>query len=109
MPLLTAFYGATAGTTVAAPPNRVVVNNREVLGLFAEHNLMLVLQGHLHAKELIRWRDTTFITGGAICGKWWRGDWFGTGPGFNIVTLSRDHVDWEYVEYGWTARRPRNA
>ena len=109
IPLLTAFYGATKGTTFPAPPNRVVANNREVLKLFAEHNLVLVLQGHLHAKELIRWRDTTFITGGAICGKWWRGDWFGTREGFNIVTLSGERVDWEYREYGWTARRPRNA
>ena len=68
-----------------------------------------MLQGHLHAKELIRWRDTTFITGGAICGKWWRGDWFGTREGFNVVTLDGDRVHWEYVEYGWTARRPPNA
>lgn len=109
IPLLTTFFGATKGTTFSAPPNRVVVNNQEVLKLFAEHNLVLVLQGHLHAKELIRWRDTTFITGGAICGKWWRGDWFGTREGFNMVTLSGDRVDWEYREYGWTARRPYNA
>lgn len=106
IPLLTAFYGATEGTTFAAKPNRVVVNNREVLGLFREHNLVLVLQGHLHAKELIRWRDTTFVTGGAICGKWWRGEWYGTREGFNVLTLSGDRADWEYVEYGWTARRP---
>lgn len=109
IPLLTTFFGATKGATSLAPANRVVVNNREVLKLFAEHNLVLVLQGHLHAKELIRWRDTTFITGGAICGKWWRGDWFGTREGFNMVTLSGDRVDWEYREYGWTARRPYNA
>ncbi len=109
IPLLTAFYAATEGPTFAARPNRVVVNSREVLSLFREHNLVLVLQGHLHAKELIRWRDTTFITGGAICGKWWRGEWFGTREGFNVVTLSGDHVRWEYVEYGWTARRPHKA
>ncbi len=106
IPLLTAFYGATEGTTFAARPNRVVINNREVLDLFREHNLVLVLQGHLHAKELIRWQDTTFVTGGAICGKWWRGEWFGTREGFNIVTLSDNRANWEYVEYGWTARRP---
>lgn len=108
VPLLTSFYAATRGSTFAAPENRVVVNNREVLGLFREHDLVLVLQGHLHAKELIRWRDTTFICGGALSGKWWRGDWFGTNPGFNVVTLRGRHVDWEYVEYGWKARRPRH-
>jgi hypothetical protein len=84
-----------------------VVNNREVLALFEGHNLVLVLQGHLHAKELIRWGDTTFITGGAVSGKWWRGAWFGTEPGYNVVTLRGNRVEWEYVEYGWTPRRPR--
>ncbi len=106
IPLLTAFYGATEGTTFAARPNRVVVNNREVLKLFEEHNLVLVLQGHLHVSELIRWRGTTFITAGAISAKWWRGSYFGTPEGFNVVTLRGNRVDWEYVEYGWTARRP---
>lgn len=109
VPLLTTFYAATEGATFAAPPNRVVVNNREVLSLFRDHRLALVLQGHLHAKELVRWRDTTFVTGGAICGRWWRGDWFGTKPGFGLVTLRDGRVDWEYVEYGWTSRRPRGA
>ncbi len=108
IPLLTSFYAATEGSTFAAKPNRVVVNNREVLELFRERNLLLVIQGHLHAKELIRWRDTTFITGGTLSGKWWRGDWFGTSPGFNVVTLNGGRVDWEYVEYGWKARRPRH-
>ena len=108
IPLLTSFFAATEGSTFAAKPNRVVVNNRAVLELFRDHNLVLVLQGHLHAKELVRWRDTSFITGGAISGKWWRGDWFGTKPGFNVVTLQDGHVDWQYVEYGWTPRRPRN-
>jgi 3',5'-cyclic AMP phosphodiesterase CpdA len=107
IPLLTSFYAATEGSTAAAQPNRVVVNNREVLALFEGHNLVLVLQGHLHAKELIRWGDTTFITGGAVSGKWWRGAWFGTEPGYNVVTLRGNRVEWEYVEYGWTPRRPR--
>ncbi len=106
IPLLTTFHGATEGATFAARPNRVVGNNVEVLEAFSGHNLHLVLQGHMHVKELIRWRDTTFITGGAVSGKWWRGPWHGTDAGFNIVTLADDHIEWEYVEYGWRARRP---
>jgi 3',5'-cyclic-AMP phosphodiesterase len=109
VPLLTTFYAATEGSTFAVPANRVVANNREVLSLFRDHRLALVLQGHLHAKELVSWRDTTFVTSGAICGRWWRGDWFGTKPGFGLVTLRDGRVDWEYVEYGWTSRRPRGA
>jgi len=106
IPLLTAFYQATRGATVRAPKNRVVINNESVLDLFRDHNLPLVLQGHLHVNELLRWRGTTFITGGAVCAKWWRGPWHGTEEGFGVVTFDGDRVDWEYVEYDWEAKRP---
>ncbi len=106
IPLLTSFYQATDGATAAAPANRVVVNNREVLELFTDHNLLLVLQGHLHVNEMLRWRGTTFVTGGAVCGKWWRGAWHGTPEGFVALTLQPDRVDWQYLTYGWVAQRP---
>jgi 3',5'-cyclic AMP phosphodiesterase CpdA len=108
IPLLSAFFSASSGATYAAKPNRVIVNNREVFKAIGNHNLILVLQGHLHVKEMIRWQNTTFITGGAICGKWWRGDWYGTAAGFNIITLTGNHVAWEYIDYEWEARRPPN-
>ncbi len=101
MPLLSAFYNVSEGATSSAPPNRVVVNNCEVLKILENHNLILVLQGHLHVNEMIRWRGTTFITGGAICGKWWRGNWYGTEEGFYDITLSWNHVECSYVDYGW--------
>jgi 3',5'-cyclic-AMP phosphodiesterase len=108
MPLLSAFYNVSEGATSSAPPNRVVVNNCEVLKVMENHNLILVLQGHLHVNEMIRWRGTTFITGGAICGKWWRGNWYGTEEGFYDIMLTGDHVECSYVDYGWEARRPLN-
>jgi len=106
IPLLTAMYQAIEGATAAAQANRVIVNNTDVLSLFTDHNLLLVLQGHLHVDEMLRWRGTTFITGGAVCGKWWRGSWHGTREGFGVLTLRPDRVDWEYHDYGWVARRP---
>lgn len=106
IPLLTSFYQAVEGHEKPAPPNRVVVNNREVLDCFAEHRLHVVLQGHLHVNEMMRWRRTTFITGGAVCGKWWRGEWQGTDAGYGVLTLRRDRVDWDYKETGWEPRRP---
>jgi 3',5'-cyclic-AMP phosphodiesterase len=105
MPLLTAFFAASRGATFQAQPNRVVINNTEVLELFAEHNLILVLQGHLHVTEALRWRGTTFLTGGAICGRWWQGSYFDTVEGFNTITLRDDRIEWDYVDYGWTAPR----
>lgn len=107
IPLITTFYTATMGATFQARPNRVVTNNTEVLNSFANHNLVLVLQGHLHVTERIWWRDTTFITGGAICARWWRGPWHGTSEGFNVITLRGKSVDWQYINYGWQAKRPR--
>jgi 3',5'-cyclic AMP phosphodiesterase CpdA len=106
IPLLTSFYAATQGATVSAPPNRVVTNNIEVLQLFEKHQLILVLQGHLHIKERLQWRNTTFITGGAVCGRWWRGPWHGTAEGFSVITLDGNRVGWEYIDYGWQAKRP---
>ena len=106
IPLLTSYYAATSGATFAAQKNQVVVNNLEVFKVIEKHNIVLVLQGHLHVKEMIRWRDTTFLTGGAVSGQWWRGAWHGTKEGFNIITLTGNHVDWEYIEYGWKALRP---
>jgi len=109
MPLITSFYQATAGQGKVGPPNRVVTNNLEVLEAFAKHRLHLVLQGHLHVNEILRWRDTTFITGGAVSGKWWRGEYFGTREGFGVVTLSKDKIDWEYRDLGWEAKRPKDV
>jgi Icc protein len=108
IPLITTFYSATRGATYQSRPNRVVTNNTEVLKIFSNHNLVLVLQGHLHVKERIWWRGTTFITGGAICARWWRGPWHGTAEGFNVITLRGNSVDWKYINYGWQAKRPRN-
>jgi hypothetical protein len=108
IPLLTGFFQATAGATIAAPACRVVVNNIDVFNLFKNHNLMLVLQGHLHVTEMLRWKNTTFITGGALSGKWWRGSYHDTPEGFNLVVLNGNNIEWDYLTYGWDARRPRN-
>jgi 3',5'-cyclic AMP phosphodiesterase CpdA len=106
IPLLSSFFSASKGATYAARPNRVVVNNREVLKTVENHNLILVLQGHLHVNEMIRWQNTAFVTGGAVCGKWWRGVWYGTEEGFYDITLTGNQVACSYIDYGWEARRP---
>lgn len=101
VPLLTGFFQMTEGAEFPIPQNRIVTNNREVLSLFENHTLMLVLQGHLHVNELLRWRDTTFVTGGAVCAKWWKGTWHGTSEGFGVITVRKGRVEWEYKDYGW--------
>ena len=106
IPLLTGFFQMTGGIETPVPADRGVVNNREVLALFENHRLLAVLQGHLHVNEMMRWRNTTFITGGAISGKWWRGPWQGTPAGFGVLQLHPDQVEWTYHDLGWEPRRP---
>lgn len=108
MPLATVFYQAEGGAAAAAPRHRVVVNSKEVLELFAGHKLALVLQGHLHVNEFVQSRGTKFLTGGAVCGQWWRGPWRGTEEGFVVVDLCGGGMTWRYVDYGWEASRPEN-
>lgn len=99
VPLVTMLYQQTEGATAPAPIDKVVRNNLKVLEMFKAHNLSLVLQGHLHINEFMRWNQTTFITGGALCGKWWQGSNFGTPPGFGIVTMGVSGVEWSYRTY----------
>jgi 3',5'-cyclic AMP phosphodiesterase CpdA len=87
IPLRTTFSQVIEGSTAALPPNLVVGNAREVLALFEGHDLRLVLQGHLHVDELVRFNGTSFYMGGAICGGWWRGPANGTPEGFATIDL----------------------
>ena len=108
MPLLSVFQQAVKGALEPLAPGRAVGNNLEVLRRFEGRRLLAVLQGHLHVNELIQWRGVTFITGGAVSGKWWRGAWQGTEEGFGLVTIdpASGRVDWEYRDLFWAARRP---
>jgi 3',5'-cyclic-AMP phosphodiesterase len=96
LPLWTRFFETYDVELGPAPPHRVVTNAAQVLSLFADRNLILVLQGHLHIEELLRREATRFITGGAISGNWWQGDRHGTPPGYGLITLEGQEVRWEY-------------
>ncbi len=90
---------------MAANPEGLVINNSlEVLSLFMEHNLRLVLQGHLHFLEDIYVQNQVhFITAGAVCGHWWNNKPESLPQeGFMLLHLKGEAVDWEYVDYGWT-------
>jgi 3',5'-cyclic-AMP phosphodiesterase len=80
----------------------VVENSKEVLDLFSSHNLKLVLQGHLHYFEDLNIQNkTSFITGGAVSARWWRGSNDGMEEGFLIVKVIGDEIFTEYFDYGW--------
>ncbi len=106
VPLLTVFFQREKSALEAAPADRIVVNGTDVIQLLAAHNTKLVLQGHLHIRERIEYGGITFITGGAVSGKWWRGAYYGYPEGFGVVTLAENSFQYEYKTYGWVATRP---
>lgn len=81
-------------------------NARDVTQLFEGHNVIAVLQGHTHINETVYWRDTPYITSGAVCGNWWHGSRWGTPEGFTLLELSAGTVRWRYETYGWKSSAP---
>lgn len=100
IPLRTTFLQAKNGPRSPLEPNLVVNNANEILDLFSNHHLVLVLQGHLHVNEHIAWNGLDFIMGGAVSGAWWTGDNMGTQPGFGIVELGPHPKTWSYMPSG---------
>jgi 3',5'-cyclic AMP phosphodiesterase CpdA len=94
------------GGAAALRESWVMTNSHEVLELFEEHDLRLVLQGHLHIVEEIVVGDVRFVTGGAVSGSWWEGPRNGFPEGFVVVDVSGDDLDWWYEPYGWQAAVP---
>ena len=83
----------------------VITNSKDVLDLFAGHNLKLVLQGHLHNYEDIYIKGIHFITGGAVSGNWWEGAHRGIEEGFLLVCVKDNEISAEYIDYGWTPEK----
>jgi 3',5'-cyclic AMP phosphodiesterase CpdA len=103
IPFITSQTQLTEGSLVPNSRSLVLENSRDVLLLFWEYNLKGVLQGHLHYLEDIHVNDQVhFITGGAVCGKWWNnqpGD--PLEEGFLLVHIEGEEFGTEYVDYGW--------
>ena len=103
IPLFSIYGQMKNGPTYAMGQGGVVTNALDVIKSLENHNLKLVLQGHLHIVEEIQYRGTTYITGGAVCGAWWNGARDGFPEGFMVVEADKDDFSWEYMTYGWQA------
>jgi len=104
IPLVSLFTQLYRSTLVEPPEFFLVKNATEVIDLLSEYNVKLVLQGHLHLVEELRYKNTTYITGGSVSGFKWRGPSFGHPEGFVIVDVKGDDFTWKYESYGWTAK-----
>ena len=104
IPFITSATQLSQGALAANSEGGVITNSLEVLELLWEHNLKLVLQGHLHFNEdLFVGNKVHFITGGAVCGLWWSNE-LGALPeeGFMMIHVKGDELSSEYIDYGWT-------
>ncbi len=104
IPLLTSFSQIRAGALAQNSRGLVVENSKVVLDAFKDHNLKLVLQGHLHILEEAYINDITFITGGAVSAMWWDGPKDGMEEGYVLLKVKGEEIDWEYVDYGWEVK-----
>ncbi|WP_164122678.1 MULTISPECIES: metallophosphoesterase family protein [Sphingobacterium] len=93
VPFLSVYYPVLEGKYTDAD---TFSNQKEVFDLFRNHNLKLVLQGHMHLYEEIKVKNVMFITAGALSGNWWSGDYHGTFPGNLLVHYKNGEFTWQY-------------
>jgi 3',5'-cyclic AMP phosphodiesterase CpdA len=102
IPLVSAFSQIHIDT-LAAPAKFAIVNNgtRVIKELLSKYNVKLVLQGHLHVVEEIKYKNMTYIIGGSLSSA--RKDPnFEHPEGFVVVDVSGDEFRWKYETYGFT-------
>ena len=104
IPLATIYGQMKFGPTYQLTKGAVVTNAKDVLDKFKDHNLKLVLQGHLHIVEEINFDGTSFLTGGAVSGSWWNGPRENFEEGFVLVEVFENDFEWEYIDYNWEAK-----
>jgi len=103
IPLVTSYIQIEIDN-MSAPSSFMVVNNgTKVVKLLSGYNVRLVLQGHLHVLEEIKYKKTSYITGGILSGaKWEASSWQGLPNGYVIVDVKGDEFSWKYQSYKWT-------
>jgi predicted phosphodiesterase len=76
------------GSLIGASPGRIhVLNSNQVMEKLKNRPLALILQGHLHVNERLELGGVPCITGGAVCGNWWKGPNMGTYPGLGMIEI----------------------
>lgn len=85
-------FGSLSGT----PDNDGISNSIELLNLFNNHNLKLILQGHFHFLEVLYANDIYYITGPSLTARW--GNVFTRKSGLFLFTTKGDSLTWKFVE-----------
>jgi|WetSurMetagenome_2_1015567.scaffolds.fasta_scaffold230872_1 3',5'-cyclic-AMP phosphodiesterase len=109
VPLVSAFstYSGEKENCASNYQTITVANAPDVLAAFAQHNVLAVLQGHLHVNEISAYKGTQYITSGAVCANWWHGSRMGFAEGFTVVSLRGGKISTRYETYGFKSLDPR--
>lgn len=113
IPFISTYNQRYPKSKIQEVPNELWIYNRnEILQLFNDLDLRLVLQGHMHWIEDINVQNKTrFITGGSVAGRpsWRRKDDRGDGihydeEGFALIQVTNEGISWKYVDIEWEGR-----
>jgi 3',5'-cyclic AMP phosphodiesterase CpdA len=103
-PVLSAITQLTAKTLTAPDAGTICSNGHEVRDLWKAHNVKAVLQAHTHIVESVDFLGVHYVTGGAVCGEWWKGPRLGVIPeGFMVYDVTGSDLKYTYVPTGWKA------
>lgn len=96
---------ATSMATYAPGSNNKVydpiVNSDVMIPIIEQYNVIALLQGHTHIVESVHRRGIQYLTGGAVCGNWWKGAQYGDREGVTLVTVDNGTVSSRYVPTGF--------
>ena len=108
VPLITTLSQYYGGGTKANTNRLAIENTNDVLKLFKDKNLKLVLQGHIHYFEALNvLNKTTFISAPSASGKWWLGKQHDIEEGFIRIDVKGNEFEYHYIEYGWVSPREK--
>jgi predicted phosphodiesterase len=96
VPLLTRLNSPLKGRVEFPVRCLSVAGAKKVRRLLHENNVRLVLQGHIHAVEQLRLRNTWYVNSGAVCGRWWQGSFVHCPMGFTVVSVKGDQMHWRF-------------
>lgn len=105
IPMMTFYIQLEKKATVATRHNLALNNSVEVLDAFKGKNLRLVLQGHAHIVEEMISRNIHFITGGSVCGEWWKGPYQDFEEGFVVIDVDQHDFKWSYQTFAWDVKK----
>ncbi len=101
VPLLTTLSQWYGGGTKSNSNRIAIENSDEVLALFQNKNLRLILQGHIHYYEVLHiLNKTTVVSAPSFSGKWWMGEMHGMEEGFILFDVTgHDSFDYQLINY----------